>query len=126
MTYMNTRKKVLLLVDDSPIIIERLMYMLEELDNIEVILQSESYANALKLIESNHPDIIILDINLPDKSGLDLLRLIKKEYPNTTVIMVTNQTGEYYRNLCQKLGADYFIDKSSEFEQVPVIISSIA
>lgn len=115
---------MVLIIDDSAIIIERLLAMLEDLDNIQTILHGDSYSAAVQLLAENHPDIVILDINLPDRSGIDLLRLIKKDYPEAVVIMVSNQAGDYYRSLCKTLGATYFIDKSSEFEQIPGIISS--
>jgi DNA-binding NarL/FixJ family response regulator len=122
---MSTGKKIVLVVDDSPIIIERLNSMLAGLENVQSIIYAKNYATAILLLEEK-PDIAILDINLPDKSGIELLRYIKNSNAAVTVIMLTNQSGDYYRNLCMRLGAQYFIDKSSEFEQVPSIISSVS
>jgi DNA-binding NarL/FixJ family response regulator len=122
---MITGNKIVLIVDDSPIIIERLKTMLEDLANVQTILHAGTYANALPILAKDNPDIVILDINLPDKSGIELLRYIKKNQAEVTVIMLSNQAGDYYRNLCQLCGAQYFIDKSTEFEQVPGIILSL-
>jgi DNA-binding NarL/FixJ family response regulator len=122
---MTAGKKIILFVDDSPIIIERLKIMLEDLPNIRTILHADTYAKALPILTNRNPDIVILDINLPDKSGIELLRYIKKNLTEITVIMLSNHTGDYYRNLCKLIGAEYFVDKSSEFERVPGIILSL-
>lgn len=118
-------KKIVLIVDDSPIIIERLKIMLADLENVRTILHAGTYSKALSILAESNLDIAILDINLPDKSGIELLRYIKKNHSEITVIMVSNQAGDYYRNLCKLNGAEYFIDKSSEFERVPGIILSL-
>jgi DNA-binding NarL/FixJ family response regulator len=68
---------------------------------------------------------VLLDIHLGDKSGIDLLMHIKKEYPFIKVMMVSNKASQYYRDLCAEYGADYFIDKSKEFDQIAPIIKSL-
>ena|ERR1700744_3000123 len=118
-------EKSILIVDDSLIITERLQTMLRGLDNIGAIACAGDYSLALQLLMDGRFDIVLLDINLPGKSGIDLLRHIKGIYPQTIVIMLTNQSGRYYRDICKRWGADYFMDKSTEFEDVPVIISSL-
>jgi CheY-like chemotaxis protein len=119
------RGKSILIVDDSILIIDRLQTMLTELNDPGPIRYAVDYPSALQLIKDFLPDIVLLDINIPGGSGLGILNYIKTHYPTIVVIMVTNQGGDYYRNVCRKLGADYFVDKSSEFERVPAIISSI-
>jgi CheY-like chemotaxis protein len=117
--------KTILIVDDSPLITERLEAMLRGLDNIGSVECAGDYPSALQLFITTPPDIVLLDINLPGRSGLDLLRHIKANYPSKIVIMLTNQSGDFYRNICKKLGADYFIDKSKDFEDLPFIVSSL-
>jgi DNA-binding NarL/FixJ family response regulator len=117
--------KTIVIVDDSLLITERLQAMLRELENIGSVECTGDYPSALQLLVKMSPDIVLLDINLPGRSGLDLLRHIKTNYPASIVIMLTNQSGDFYRNICKKLGADYFIDKSKEFEDIPVIVSSL-
>jgi DNA-binding NarL/FixJ family response regulator len=115
--------KSVLIVDDSLIISERLQAMLKELDNIGAIARAGDYVMGLQRLMDTPFDIVLLDINLPGKTGIELLRYIKANFPDTIVIMLTNQSGQYYRDLCNRMGADYFMDKSNEFEVVPVVIS---
>lgn len=117
--------KSLLLVDDSPLITERLQTMLRGLKSIRSIDCARDYPEASQLLMNTPFDIVLLDINLPGKSGIDLLQHIKANYPKIIVIMLTNRSEAYYRAICKKWGADYFMDKSSEFEEVPLILSSL-
>jgi DNA-binding NarL/FixJ family response regulator len=118
-----TSKKVLV-VDDSPLIVERLMTMLGDL-KIHSLFCCGSVFEAKQFLRHLVPDIMVLDINLSDGSGIDLLEMAKAQSPETFVIMLTNQSGSYYRKLCSALGADRFLDKSADFELVPSIISDI-
>ena len=118
------QNKTVLIIDDSPIIVARVRAMLEGMPLAATVMQAGSYAEALPLLESQRPGIVLLDINLPDINGVEMLRRIKIAYPSTIVIMLSNQSGEFYRSRCNVLGASRFIDKSTEFDQVPHIIAS--
>jgi DNA-binding NarL/FixJ family response regulator len=122
---MEESKKTILVVDDSPLIIKRLLDMLCEIPQLGWIKQAGSYQEAAALIDEYQPRILLLDINLPDKSGIEILRNSKETHPAVKVIMITNQANEYYQKLCMKLGADYFIDKTKEFEMIAEIIAGL-
>ena len=117
--------KTILVVDDSPLIITRLLEMLREIPAISWIRHAGSYREAMEIITEQQPRILLLDINLPDKSGIEILRSVKQHASSAKVIMITNQANEYYQKLCIQLGADYFIDKTKEFEQVAGIIAGL-
>ena len=116
----------LLIVDDAPLIISRLTTLLEGLPGLAPIDSAATVAEALeKLSKPPLPDIVLLDINLPDRSGIDLLRHLHKHHPSILVIMQSNQSGIFYRNLCLQLGASYYIDKSTEFQFIPTILATL-
>lgn len=100
--------------------------MLKSIDGIRSINAAGDYSSAMHLLSDPSPDIVLLDINLPGGSGIDILRDIRSRYPRIIVIMLTNQSDDDYRAACKNLGARYFIDKSKEFEQVPAIIASLS
>lgn len=116
-------------VDDSPIIAERLQAMLSEMINIEFAGNATNIASALALIDKQRPDVVILDIYLemdsPDANGINLLMMLRKKCPTIKIIMLTNLTGPHYRNTCMFLGANYFFDKSNEFERIPEVVHQI-
>lgn len=115
----------LFIVDDSPIFIERLLGMLEGMLPPDRISHAGSYAEALDRIAGHPPDILLLDVNLPDKSGIELLRVVRARYPAIVVIMISNQSTDSYRTVCARLGATAFLDKSAEFERIPALIAAI-
>jgi DNA-binding NarL/FixJ family response regulator len=115
----------ILIVDDSMLIVEKLTGILREtISNVSVI-NAGTYARATLLLNERTIDLAMLDINLPDKSGIELLRLIKKDYAKMKVVMVSNNAGEQYRNICLRLGANYFFDKSRDFESIPAMVTNI-
>jgi DNA-binding NarL/FixJ family response regulator len=115
-----------LIVDDSPLIIARIIELLEDVDVITDLKTCGTYHHAIKLLNSYTPRVILLDINLPDRNGIEILQYAKAFFPETIIIMVTNNCSKHYRDLCFKMGADDFIDKSSDFEDIPAILSSVA
>ncbi|MBS1733804.1 MAG: response regulator transcription factor [Bacteroidetes bacterium] len=121
----NQLEKKLLIVDDSPIIIERLLDSLKDHETVKTITTAPDYRSALQLLQEDTPHFVLLDIHLPDKSGIDLLKLIVKEYPLVKVIMFSNLLDEKYIKVCRKIGAKYFIDKSRDFEQIPGMLNNM-
>lgn len=125
-----------LLVDDAKVVRERLVEMLSEVPEIGAIHQAWSVRSALELIRLTEPEIIVLDIHLPDPenrssstNGIDVLLKIKELKGSDAlpkVIMLTNLTYPQYRRLCSRYGADYFLDKSSDFEKLPEVIVELA
>ena len=118
-------KIVILIVDDNLLFTERMIDILHELNNIRYINVASDYNEACRIVKHEMPDLVLLDINLPGKNGIDFLRLIKEENKKCTVVMLTNHSDDYYRQLCKQIGADHFLDKSNDFARVPEIVSRI-
>ena len=86
---MNSPKKNVVLVEDDLLLKEQLIKILGGVDDIEVSFSVSSGEEALKKIPAMAPDVILLDINLPGKSGIECIRDLKKFCPNTEIIMLT-------------------------------------
>jgi DNA-binding NarL/FixJ family response regulator len=117
--------RVLLIIDSSLFIIERLVSMLNEVKIIEKIFSASEYHEAIGILQKEKTDIVLLDIHLPGKNGIDLLNHIVINFPETQVIVLSNLVSEYYQKLCKKSGAFYFIDKSKDFDKIPEVILSL-
>ena len=117
--------KSLLIVDDSPIIIDRVIDSLKDHENVTDIFTATNYREATELLRKHNPGFILLDIQLPGKNGIDLLKFIVKEYPAIKVIMFSNLLDVNYIKVCKKIGAKYFIDKSRDFELIPGMLNKI-
>ncbi|HXG47496.1 MAG TPA: response regulator transcription factor [Methylomirabilota bacterium] len=106
------------IVDDSPVVRERLAHLISDLPDTEIIGQSDIAFEAINSIRRTKPSVVVLDISMPGGSGIYVLESIKRERPAPTVIMLTNFAHDQYRQKCFQMGADYFFDKSTEFEKV--------
>ena len=113
-------------VDDSRIIRERLLALLAELPKVQVVGQAELAPEAIEAIRKLKPAAVILDISMPGGSGLQVLETIRREAIDARVIMLTNLAHEPYRSRCLQLGADYFFDKSTEFEKVIEVLRALS
>lgn len=116
------------IVDDSIIIVDRLKAMLSDFRFVSVAGHSHNIADALRVIREIRPDVIILDIHLKDDApmgGLDLLEILHREYAAMIIIMLSNFSSPKYIERCRELGADYFLDKSNDFDKIPVILKQL-
>jgi DNA-binding NarL/FixJ family response regulator len=116
-------------VDDSLVIADRLQTMLAEMDNVSFLGNARNISAALNLISLQKPHVVILDIyledDMPNANGINLLMVLKKKYPDLKIIMLTNLSETQYRNTCIAFGADFFFDKTNEFEMIPETLRKI-
>jgi DNA-binding NarL/FixJ family response regulator len=115
-----------LVVDGSKLTTERISSLLNEMPCVGNIEAVHDFQRAQQKISEKYFDIVLLDTQLPGNNGFELLATVKKISPDSTTIVVTNQAGEFYRIRGEKMGSDYFIDKSSEFEKIVEIISNLS
>lgn len=116
----------ILLVDDSELIISHLKRMLKNIDGINIVGAAYTLPLAQQMVKDNPIDVITLDIQLPDGNGIDFLKWVKFAYPKIKVIMLSNLADECHRAAAKTAGAEYFFDKSFEFEKVAPVLSELA
>lgn len=115
----STPKIKVFIADDSLVVREHLVTMLNELAGIEIVGQAEHVGQAISDIQKLRPDLVILDIRMPGGSCIDVLRNIKQDGVGPVVIILTNYPFPGYQKKCLEAGADFFLDKSTEFDQIP-------
>jgi DNA-binding NarL/FixJ family response regulator len=113
------------ITDDSARLRRQLIECLGLIDGVEVAGWAEGAFEAFDAVRSLRPDVVILDIKLPDGSGIDLLRNIKKESLAAVVIMLTTLASPPYRTKCMQAGADFFIDKTVGLGEVKRIVEGL-
>jgi DNA-binding NarL/FixJ family response regulator len=105
-------------VDDSVVIRERLKRLLADVPDALVIGEAADAQIALAAILEQKPDVVLLDIHILNGNGIDVLQRLKQEQVAPAVIILTDYPYPEYRQLCLAAGADYFLVKSTEFEQL--------
>jgi DNA-binding NarL/FixJ family response regulator len=111
--------------DDSATVRERLVTMALDLPEVDVVGQAQDAPGSLDAIRQTRPDVVILDIRLPGGNGIQVLREVKKMKPAPQVIMLTNFAYAQYRKKCEEAGADFFLDKSTEFDKLPQTLEQV-
>jgi len=114
-----------LIVDDSQVIQDSLENMLSLIDGINTIARAEDVENAILSTRELKPEVLILDIRIHGGSGIDVLKEVKKNEPSPKVIMLTNYPYSQYKKKCFDEGADYFLDKSTEFSEIGGIFKTL-
>ena len=118
-----------LVMEDAAVVRNLTIDLLGESKGIDTIIEAEDAVSALKLMAEHRPQIAVLDIKVPGgpelKNGVDVLKVIKESYPATAVIMLTNYASARYRTECMRLGADFFFDKSNEFDKLPAAVEEL-
>lgn len=113
------------MVDDNIEFTKRMKSLLLELTIVKDVKTAISYEEAINLLTNETPDLVLLDIHLPGKNGIEILRFIKQSGKVCKVMVVSNQADEYYRKVCIELGADYFFDKTKDFLLIPELIQKM-
>lgn len=114
-----------MIVEDSAAVYQRLVAMFQDIPEFRLVGYADDAFDAMDKLDklnegADHPDAVILDIQLVAGNGIGILRYIKSRTPLTTVIMLTNHATRQYRELCGK--ADYFFDKTTEFMRVSEVL----
>jgi len=115
-----------LIVDDSAIVRKGLKAMLSEITEPKNISQAKDALEAISSFQKVNPEVVILDIRMPGRSGIDVLQEIKQSNQPPVVIVFTNYPYSQYRRKCIDAGADFFFDKSTEFDKVTEVLNQIS
>ena len=114
------------IVDDSISIRTRLAEMLAKMADVSIVGEAASAPDAVDGILDKRPDSVLLDLNLSGRSGIEVLRTVHKQAPEIVFVVLTNHSEPQYRRACTLAGAQYFLDKSTEFDRVREVIAQIA
>ena len=99
--------------------------LLSEVEGAEVAGQAANVDDAVEGVRRLKPHVVILDIQMPGGSGIDVLKEIKRGSLPPLVLMLTNHASPQYRKKCLEWGADFFLDKSRDLECLLTISKSL-
>ena len=113
-----------LIADDSEVLRERTVALVNG-EGAEIVAEAVDGIDAFEKAKSLSPDLVVLDIRMPRKSGLEVLPQIARLRPAPVVAVLTNYAYSAYRSRCAALGAGHFLDKSTEFEKLREIVAEL-
>jgi two-component system invasion response regulator UvrY len=116
----------ILIVDDHAIVREGLKQILAEVDDIEVGGEADCSSRALQMARLEPWDMVLMDISMPDRSGLETLELLKKEHPGIKVLMLSMHRETQYAVRALKTGAAGYLNKQSAPDQLVNAIRLVA
>jgi len=121
----STRVLRVLLVEDSLPVRERMRSLIEEFVGVVIVAEASCAMSAMAAFGVHTPDAVVLDLHLQDSTGYSVLEGVKRVRPECTVIVLTSFAIPECRARCMQLGADYFFEKSKEFERVPEALLAV-
>jgi DNA-binding NarL/FixJ family response regulator len=115
-----------LLADDHALVRAGIRALLNTIEGVEVIAEAGNGREALQLIKELQPDIALLDITMPDLSGLEVLEESKKDFPDLRVIFLTVHDAVEYAMQALRAGAAGYLPKSAAAEELQVAIKIVS
>lgn len=123
---LSTMKLNILVVDDHAIVREGLKSILAKAENLKVIGEAGNAPDAMALLRKNPCDLVLLDLSLPGKTGVDLLKIIHDERPKVRVLVLSTYPEDQYAVRVLKLGASGYLTKESAPELLIQAIRKVA
>jgi len=114
-----------ILADDHALVRQGIRSLLDKLDDIEVVGEVNNGREALELSRTSQPDIVLMDITMPDLNGLEALNRMKKACPTTRVIMLSVHGGEEYFQQALDSGAAGYLLKDADQMELELAIRTV-
>ncbi len=115
-----------LIADDHAIIRQGLKQILSDTEDLEVVAEADGGVKALQVLRNTQCDVVLMDVSMPDRNGIDTLKLVKKEFPRLPVLILSMHPEEQYAVLALRAGAAGYLSKQGAPEQLVTAIRQVA
>jgi DNA-binding NarL/FixJ family response regulator len=116
----------IVLVDDHRVVLDGLKRLLNDCPDMSVVGQASSHAQALVVVQEHRPDLVILDIRLPGVDGFETCCQVKKQLPETKVLMLTSVVDDTMILEAIRSGADGYLLKEVDADELATAIRKVA
>jgi DNA-binding NarL/FixJ family response regulator len=113
------------IVDDHPMVVEGLATMLQKIEAMEVVGIAYNARSCLGFFVNQTADVVLMDINLPDQSGIDLCVEVRRKSPNTKILALTNFDQRIYWEKMKQNGASGYLLKNASSEELVEAIQTV-
>lgn len=114
-----------LVADDHALVRAGIRALAEQIEGVEVIAETGNGRDALSLIAEHRPQIVLLDLTMPELNGFDVLERTRRDYPEVSVIILTVHEAEEYAFRALKLGAMGYLPKSAASTELELAIRTV-
>jgi two-component system response regulator NreC len=119
---LNSAKIRVVLADDHTILRQGIRMLLETQPDMQVVGEATNGREAIEAVRSLHPDIVLMDISMPELSGLEATRIIKKELPQTQIVILTmHETEEYIAQILQAGATGYVLKQAADRDLIEAV-----
>jgi DNA-binding NarL/FixJ family response regulator len=112
-------------IDDSPAFLRSLCSFLRENQDVQVVGTAKSAQEAFLLVEQSHPDLVLIDLQMPGMNGLEATALLRRRHPEARVIMITMHDTPELRQASLEGGAHGFVSKSRLSQDLPAVLEKV-
>ncbi len=123
---MTPAKLNILIVDDHAVVREGLKYILSKADDLAIVGEAGNAPDAMASLRKHSCDLVLLDLSLPGKTGVELLKMIRDEFPRIRVLILSTYPEDQYAVRVLKQGACGYLTKESAPEQLIIAIRKVA
>ena len=116
----------LLLVDDHAVVRTGLRMLLENEEDIEIVGEAGTGQSALQMVERLQPDMVLMDIGLPDMTGIEVTRQVKQQWPQVAIVALTIHEDEEYFFQMLQAGANGYVPKRAAPEELLTALRTAA
>ena len=113
------------IADDHRILREGLRSMIEKMSEVQVVGEAGNGREAVRLVTERRPDVVIMDVNMPDLNGIEATRLLLKELPAVKVIGLSMYSDKRFVAGMLKAGASGYLLKAGAFEELAIAIQTV-
>ncbi len=116
----------LVIAEDQNMFVEGLSSLLKPIEDIELVARASTGAEAIDLIELHQPDVVLMDINMPEMDGIQATKNLKSRKTKVKVLMLTNYSNIEFIMQLKDIGCDGYVLKNTDLEELVIAIRSLA
>ncbi|MBW2303998.1 MAG: response regulator transcription factor [Deltaproteobacteria bacterium] len=115
----------IIIAEDHTILREGLRALLSSKPSFEIVAEAEDGRDAIRSVVEHRPDLILMDLSMPNMNGLEAIREIKKQNPDTKIIVLTVHKAEEYILAALQAGADGYVLKDATHAELEMAIMNV-
>jgi DNA-binding NarL/FixJ family response regulator len=116
----------IVLVDDHMETRREIASLINEREDLRVVGEAGDGAEGLRLARTLHPDVVVMDVVMPEMNGITAAAAIRKHFPETKIVMLSNHTGKHLVDILLQAGANGFVRKDRAHEELIPAIRAVA